>query len=131
MLYSCYLPYSKEADGNQEQLKLVRRLCKNKEECRVDVSREFFGNFECPETDAGSMELRLAYSCAGGGNDATKINAPVCDGDDDLDKPTPSTGTCDHDNPGEKHQVDVPGCGGSIDIVCDGGCIDVHEVLKP
>ena len=131
MLYSCYLPYSKEADGNQEQLKLVRRLCKNKEECRVDVSREFFGNFECPETDAGNMELRLAYSCAGGGNDATKINAPVCDGDDDLDKPTPSTGTCDHDNPGEKHQVDVPGCGGSIDIVCDGGCIDVHEVLKP
>ena len=131
MLYSCYLPYSKEADGNQEQLKLVRRLCKNKEECRVDVSREFFGNFECPETDAGNMELRLAYSCAGGGNDATKINAPVCDGDDDLDKPTPSTGTCDHDDPGEKHQVDVPGCGGSIDIVFDGGCIDVHEVLKP
>ena len=112
-------------------MKLVRRLCKNKEECRVDVSREFFGNFECPDTDAGNMELRLAYSCAGGGNDATKINAPVCDGDDDLDKPTPSTGTCDHDDPGEKHQVDVPGCGGSIDIVCDGGCIDVHEVLKP
>ena len=131
MLYSCYLPYSKEADGNQEQLKLVRRLCKNKEECRVDVSREFFGNFECPQTDAGNMELRLAYSCAGEGNDATKINAPVCDGDNDLDKPTPSTGTCDHDDPGEKHQVDVPGCGGSIDIVCDGGCIDVHEVLKP
>ena len=126
MLYSC-----KESDGNQEQLKLVRRFCENKEECRIDVSREFFGNFECPQTDAGNMDLRLAYSCAGGGNDATKINAPVCDGDDDLDKPTPSTGTCDHDDPGEKHQLDVPGCSGSIDIVCDGGCIDVHKVLKP
>ena len=130
MLYSC-----KEADGNQEQLKLVRRFCENKEECRIDVTRYFFGNFECPETHAGNMKLWLVYSCAGGGNDdiidVTKINEPICDGDVDLVTQTPSTRTCDHDDPGEKHQVDVPGCGGSIDIVCDGGCIDVHEVLKP
>ena len=93
MLYSC-----KEADGNQEQLKLVRRFCENKEECRIDVSREFFGNFECPETDSGKMKLWLVYSCAGGGNDVTKINAPVCDGDDlgtppttPLTQPTPAT----------------------------------------
>ena len=83
MLYSC-----KEADGNQEQLKLVRRFCENKEECRIDVTRYFFGNFECPETHAGNMKLWLVYSCAGGGNDVTKINAPVCDGDDLGTPPT-------------------------------------------
>ena len=74
MLYSC-----KEADGNQEQLKLVRRFCENKEECRIDVSREFFGNFECPETDSGKMKLWLVYSCNGGGSDKTTINNGTCD----------------------------------------------------
>ena len=129
-MYSCYLG-AVLGSGNQEQLKLVRRFCENKEECRVDVSREFFGNSMCPETDAGKMKLRLAYNCAGGGFDATQINQPVCDGDDHLDlKPTPSTGTCDHDDPGEKHHLDVPGCGGSIDLVCDGGCINLHKVLE-
>ena len=44
------------------------------------------------------MKLWLVYSCAGGGNDVTKFNAPVCDGDDlgtppttPLTQPTPAT----------------------------------------
>ena len=130
MLYSC-----KEADGNQEQLRLVRELCQNKEECRIDATREFFGNFECPGTDAKDMRFWLEYSCGGGGNDMTKTNEPVCD--DDLVTPTPpspsttpSTGKCTHDEPGEQILQVVPGCGGVIDVVCDGGCIDVHKVLR-
>ena len=137
MLYSC-----KEADGNQEQLKLVRELCQNKEECRIDVTREFFGNFECPGTDAKDMRFWLEYSCGGGGNDVTKTNEPECD--DDLVTPTPpspsttppspsttpSTGKCTHDEPGVQILQVVPGCGGVIDVFCDGGCIDVHKVLR-
>ena len=136
MLYSC-----KEADGNQEQLKLVRELCQNKEECRIDATREFFGNFECPGTDAKDMRFWLEYSCGGGGNDVTKTNEPECD--DDLVTPTPpspsttppspsttpSTGKCTHDEPGVQILQVVPGCSG-IDVVCDGGCIDVHKVLR-
>ena len=42
MLYSCKI----KKQGNPEQLKLVRGLCENKEECKIDVSREVFGGFD-------------------------------------------------------------------------------------
>ena len=134
VLYSC-----KEADGNEDQLKLVRQLCQNKEKCRIDVAREFFGNFECPGTDAKDMRFWLVYSCGGGGNDVTKTNEPVCDRvtptppsptPSPSPSPTPWTGKCTHDDPGVQILQLVPGCGGGIDIVRIGGCINVHKVLE-
>ena len=41
---------------------------------------------------------------------------------------TPSTDKlCDY--LGDEEELDIPGCGGSIEIVCNGGCINIHKVL--
>ena len=113
VLYSCKI----KKQGNPEQLKLVRGLCENKEECKVDVSREVFGGFECPGTKSEDMSLWLVYTCDADGKDVTDVHSPSCGG------------KCDQDNPGNKTQLDVRGCGGKIDLVCEGGCINVHKVL--
>ena len=38
--------------------------------------------------------------------------------------PTPKL--CDY--LGDLEEVDVPGCGGSVEIFCNGGCINIHKV---
>ena len=30
---------------------------------------------------------------------------------------------------GEKKQLDIPGCGGSVNLACSGGCLNIHKVL--
>ena len=85
MLYSCedvgifISNCSCEAKlNNQEQLHLVQKFCQNKQNCQIDVSRQFFGNSQCPGTDDAGMNLWLSYSCDGG-TDLTKIHKPKCD----------------------------------------------------
>ena len=119
------------------------------------MSRQFFGKTECPETADAEMYLWLVYSCDDGGTDKTTTHRPACDAssaqltstptiptihyDQAWTQPTPSSPTpsrrkppetesCTHDDEVEKVQVDVPGCDGSLDIVCDRGCIAVHKV---
>ena len=131
MLYSC-----KEAAGNADQLKLVRSMCQEQAICWIHASRQFFGKTECPGTADAEMYLWLVYSCDDGGTDKTTTHTPPCDGSTtSTSSPTPSTATpptdtCSHDDEGEKVQLDVPGCDGSIDIVCDKGCIAVHKVTQ-
>ena len=38
---------------------LVKKVCQEQERCRIDVTREFFGNSECPGTDDASMKFWL------------------------------------------------------------------------
>ena len=84
MLYSCedvgifISNCSCEAKlNNQEQLHLVQKFCQNKQNCQIDVSRQFFGNSQCPGTDDAEMNLWLSYSCDGG-TDLTRIYKPKC-----------------------------------------------------
>ena len=84
MLYSCedvgifISNCSCEAKlNNQEQLHLVQKFCQNKQNCQIDVSRQFFGNSQCPGTDDAGMNLWLSYSCDGG-TDLTRIYKPKC-----------------------------------------------------
>ena len=84
MLYSCedvgifISNCSCEAKlNNQEQLHLVQKFCQKKQNCQIDVSRQFFGNSQCPGTDDAGMNLWLSYSCDGG-TDLTRIYKPKC-----------------------------------------------------
>merc|ERR1711974_297592 len=130
VLYSC-----RAADTNQKQFELVKKECQGKKACQIDVSREFFGTEECPDTDDAFMSLWLVYSCDGGGTDRTKSNQPKCEKNDTDVMPTvtPSPPTsnnkCKQYDTGKMNQVDLPGCGGSVEIGCDGGCINIHKVL--
>ena len=147
MLYSC-----NASETNQEQFDLVKKDCHGEEAYQIDVSREFFGDDECPDTDDAKMTLWLVYSCDGGGTDQTKSNKLVtdptsdpCDGSDvttttTLTPPPPTTTVTDPDtgtgtgacagDEGTKEQVDVRGCGGWVNLDCNGGCLNIHKVLK-
>ena len=75
MLYSCKASGTNE----EEQFELVERDCQGKEDCQIEVSREYFGDSECPGTDDAKMSLLLTYSCDGGGTDRTMLFKPKCD----------------------------------------------------
>ena len=132
MLYSC----KEKKATNEKQLALVKKHCRNKDACQIEVTRDFFGNSECPGTDDADMNLWLIYSCNDGGSDKTTSHKPKCDGSDDTTTTTttlvppkpPTTGKCDQFAVGKMIQMDLPGCGGSADIVCTDGCINVHKV---
>jgi len=74
----------------------------------------------------------LVYSCDGGGTDRTKTNKPKCDKSKvttAVTPPPPTHNKCFQYDAGKMNQMDLPGCGGSTDIVCTGGCITIHKVL--
>ena len=138
MLYSCSIKH-----GNLEQLRLVRKFCQGKEKCRIEVGRQFFGASECPGTDASGMSLWLIYSCHGG-FDLSSTHNPRCDQDPGTTAtPQPTTigstitpppfttgGSCKKESSalGKYQWLDVPGCGGRIDINCNGGCVYIYGV---
>ena len=72
---------------------MVNKDCQKREACQVDVSREFFGYEECPQTEDALMSLWLVYSCDGGGTDRTKSKNPKCDNDEVIKKLTTATTT--------------------------------------
>ena len=111
MSYSC-----RAAGNNQKQMTLVKRVCQKKERCRIEVSREFFGDEECRGTNDANMKLLLDYSC-NGGTDRTTSHIPDCDG-----------GRCT--DPGDKHHLKIPGCGGKANLVCNGGTISIFQVTS-
>ena len=109
--------------------------CKHSNACRIEASREFFGNSECPGTDDAEMTLLMVYSCDGG-TDKSSSYKPNC-------KPEPepeiggNAGITDNGactgvdvKQGEMKQVDIPGCGGWVNLDCTGGCINIVKVLK-
>ena len=122
MLYSC----EKSDDGNQDQLDLVKKTCQSEEACRIDASRDFFGDDECPGTEDGEMALWLMYSCVGG-TDRTETKAPKCD---DTEPPSgPPSPSGPPTSPGGKQkQLDVRGCGGWIYLDCSGGSLKIYKV---
>ena len=119
------------------------------------ISGQTVGMAQASETPSESR--RHADSLAlvgvdGGGTDQTKSNKLVtdptsdpCDGSDvttttTLTPPPPTTTVTDPDtgtgtgacagNEGTKEQVDVRGCGGWVNLWCNGGCLNIHKVLK-
>ena len=50
VLYSC-----DAKPNNLEQLLLVQKFCQHRQNCLIEVSRQFFGNSECPGTDDAVM----------------------------------------------------------------------------
>ena len=122
MLYSC----EKSDDGNQDQMDLVKKTCQSEEACRIDASRDFFGDDECPGTEDGKMALWLMYSCVGG-TDRTTTRAPKCD---DTEPPSgPPSPSGPPTGPGGKQkQLDVRGCGGWIYLDCNGGSLKIYKV---
>lgn len=134
VLYSC-----KAGDTNEKQFELVKKDCQKKKACQIDVSREFFGNSECPGTDDSQMSLWLVYSCDGGGTDRSKSSSPKCDGSNDITTRPPTDrsdelddqdGNCKgNGKKGKKKQLDIPGCGGWVAPDCKGGCLNIHKVL--
>ena len=113
VLYSC-----REAGNNQRQMTLDKKVCQNQERCRIEVSREFFGNGECPGTNNANMKLWLVYSCHGG-TDRTTSHNPDCD----------KGGGCS--DPGEKHHLKIPRWGGKANLFCNGGSISIYLVTNP
>ena len=101
-------------------MRLVRYYCQRRGRCRIRVSRRYFGNVprECRGTDDSGMKLWLVYSCDGG-TDKTTSHSPKC-----------GTGECRIGGDDNKKQLDIPGCGGWADLVCHGGCLAIHKVVK-
>ena len=46
----------------------------------------------------------------------------------------PTTGvkvsTCNLKDPGELKMLEIPGCGGWVDLSCDKGCLNIQKVIK-
>ena len=46
----------------------------------------------------------------------------------------PTTGvtvsTCSLKDPGELKMLEIPGCGGWVDLSCDKGCLNIQKVIK-
>ena len=125
MNYGCKLKSQNTVGGSDPtQMELVREKCGHSNACRIEASREFFGNSECPGTDDANMSLWMVYTCKGG-SDQTTRHTPNC-----------GTGGCgvqgtgNDVEQGEMKQVDIPGCGGWVKLDCNGGCINILKVLN-
>ena len=106
--------------SNPTQTQIVKDKCKNTNACRIEATREYFGNSECPGTDDDEMTLWMVYTCRGGSNKSS-IHKPICN---------PDGGCGANVTQGEMKQLDIPGCGGWAKIECSGGCINIVKVLK-
>ena len=129
--YSCKEKSENTVGGtNQKQMRVMQEKCKHSNACRIEASRDFFGDSECPGTDDAEMTLWLVYSC-NGDSDKSSSHKPTC-------KPGTGTGTgtdaCSAEQSdveqGEMTQVDIPGCGGWVNIDCNGGCINICKGLR-
>ena len=149
VLYSC----SNRDESNRDQFKLVKTTCQGQQACQLDAIREFFGNDECPGTEDAKMTLWLEYSCVGG-TDRTTTRAPICDGFEPPSPSGPPSGPSGPSGPpspfgppspseppsgppsgpdgpcegGKKKHLDVRGCGGWINLDCNGGCLNIRRV---
>ena len=104
---------------------------------------------ECRGTDDSGMKLWLVYSCDGG-TDKTTSHSPNCgtggsgectdSGDPDCNGGSgectdPSDPRCNGgvecNDPGNRNHLRIPGCGGSANLVCNGGTISIHQVTSP
>ena len=87
VLYGC-----KPGFSNQVHLKLARKDCEGKTACKVDASRKYFGNSECPGTDEKNMWLWVGSSCEAtteGEGKVAKLNARGYSGKLTCTTPTP------------------------------------------
>ena len=103
--------------SNPTQVELVREKCRKSNACRIEASREIFGNSVCPGTDDAQMTLSMSYTCRMAGGDKSSAHKPTCNpgGNNNTPPapapaPAPAPDTCTG-NGGEMEQVDVPGCG--------------------
>ena len=134
MNYGCKATSQNKAGGtNQKQMRVMRDKCKHSNACRIEASREFFGNSECPGTDDAEMTLLMVYSCDGG-SDKSSSHKPSCKPSDETGGNTSITdnGACTGVDveQGEMKQLDIPGCGGWVNLDCHGGCLNILKVLK-
>ena len=108
--------------SNPTQVELVREKCRKSNACRIEASREIFGNSVCPGTDDAQMTLSMSYTCKTGGGDKSSVHKPTCNpgGNNDTNTAPDVTTAPDTCNGflGETTQVEIPGCGGWVRFVC-------------
>ena len=56
---------------------MLRDICQNRQTCRIDVNKRFFGEEECTGLSDKEMSLWLTYSCDGG-SDRSRIVRQKC-----------------------------------------------------
>ena len=115
-----------------DQFQTVKNKCENKESCKVTANRKTFGNKECPEKSENEMYLWITYRCNGQDveDKSRKTGRRRCPkSPKELISTTPaSEGNTRCFKKGLVKQLDVPGCGGQIDLECSGGCIEISKV---
>jgi hypothetical protein len=116
VLYSC----KEKKNSNADQLKRVKKICKDKEECEVAASREMFGYNECTDATDDVMKMWIVYRCDAGIESHALTGPETCKA---------RQGNCDEKDKGVMVQKDVPGCGGKIELSCVGGSLKILKLL--
>ena len=90
---------------------------------------------ECRGTDDSGMKLWLVYSCDGGTDKTTSHNPNCGTGGSgectDPGDPGCNGGSGECNDPGNRNHLRIPGCGGSANLVCNGGTISIYQVKSP
>jgi len=148
--YSCAEGLSREQDKN-----IVMDMCKGKSVCLIKPSRDVFGDSSCPGNPNGDKKLYITASCKGFKNITERVRNPlrICRTRSTKDV-NPNTGAVTTSameavhgkaevcknlrDPTRKNGVprgvglmrkeEIFGCGGEIEIECNGACIRFHHV---
>ena len=111
----------------------MKGRCENKRRCQIVANRRTFGYDECSNTDEEKMYLWIVYSCDCGTDSSTTRKPRCVKLISTTPRPTTTTrppgGECN--DPGEEHNLRIPGCGGKVSLVCDGGTISILQVTSP
>ena len=133
VLYSCHVKDIRHSIP--DQVKKVKARCESKERCKVPASRKMFGSTECAGSPDKDMLMWLTYRCHGG-KDQTKItSSKICrnrgetPGENRV-RPGPGEEAVPGTGSGDRSLVEkkVSGCGGRLDLKCDGGHLRIRKV---
>ena len=116
--------YCKEnAEDNPQHKHQAMNICEDTDECTISASREIFGQSTCAGTPDSDMSLYIVYRYDGG-SDSTRLT-----GQHKCSSTPAGTGKCEGQEEGALVEKDVPGCGGRMELKCEGGCLRIHNVL--
>ena len=112
----------------------------------ISASQKYFGSDECPGKPDEEMSLEVKYRCNAGGGDHSWMEREVgksnCPGSK-SEKPALSNAAeaeagsgsaktksqqCKDKSLGRRKSKEALGCGGSVDLHCKGGCLNIQQV---